>query len=118
MGPGCDIYSLGVMLYQLRTGRVPFQGDLLQVLSQIAVDNPKPPSTYRKEIDQQLDRICLKAMAKKPENRFSSMAEFAKYLATAAKAPAEQKSTAAAKGKNEIEQLFGQPGQHERPTQP
>jgi len=81
MGAGCDIYSLGVILYQLLTGSVPFQGDLLAVLSQIALEKPQPPSATRPELSLELDAICLKALEKNPQDRFQSMEEFASALA-------------------------------------
>lgn len=80
MGPGCDIYSLGVMLYELLTGRVPFVGDLLALVSQVTLDPPLPPSQRRPELDSRLDAICLNALAKKPADRFASMQEFADAL--------------------------------------
>ncbi len=117
MGPGCDIYSLGVILYQMLTGRVPFTGDLLAVISQIALDDPKPPSNHRPELDHQLNQICLKAMAKKVADRFSSMGEFAKHLTRYLKSQMAQSGVAessSTKGKNEIDELFGEAVAFER----
>ncbi len=81
IGPACDIYSLGVILYQLLTGKVPFEGDVLAVLNQIATDTPRPPSALRTEIDEQLDTICGKAMEKEAADRFGSMRDFHDALA-------------------------------------
>lgn len=80
MGPGCDIYSLGVMFYEILTGRLPFTGDAMAMLAQILTEQPPPPSKIKPEIDPPLEQICLKAMAKKPEERYGSMAEFAAAL--------------------------------------
>ncbi|MEZ6081313.1 MAG: serine/threonine-protein kinase [Pirellulaceae bacterium] len=80
VGPSADIYSLGVILFELLTGRLPFTGSILTVYSQIVVEAPPRPSCIRSGIDPELEAICLKAMAKDPRERFESMAEFAESL--------------------------------------
>ncbi len=80
IGPGCDIYSLGVIMYELLTGRVPFEGPEAFVLGQILFVEPAPPSTYRADLEPQLEAICLKAIAKSLDQRYATMGELAMAL--------------------------------------
>ncbi len=80
-----DIYSLGVVLYQLLTKQKPFTGPPRMLLKQVAEDDPPEPRSIRPEIPIDLQTICTKAMAKLPGDRFKSAVEFAadlrRYLA-------------------------------------
>ncbi len=79
--PETDLYSAGVVLFELLTGQLPFGGaTLIALFYNIAHTLPEPPSHLRPEIPEELDRICLKAMAKQPEERYRSAEEFAADL--------------------------------------
>jgi serine/threonine protein kinase len=82
IGPATDIYSLGVVLFQMLAGRLPFQGSLTAVLRQIGSDPPPLPSLFNQSLskDSPLEQICLKMIAKLPEDRFASMNEAAAAL--------------------------------------
>jgi serine/threonine protein kinase len=80
IGPACDIYSLGVILYEMLTGIVPFHGDMLALAMQVVADPPAPPSRRRAAIDSKLDAVCLKALEKNPADRWPTMAAFADGL--------------------------------------
>jgi hypothetical protein len=81
MGPGCDIYALGVILYQLLTGRLPFEGSMAEVLGQIVTQQPPAPSKYRAGLDPRLDAVCLKALSKRVPDRYGSMRDLGAALA-------------------------------------
>jgi formylglycine-generating enzyme required for sulfatase activity len=80
LGPATDVYSLGVLLYQLLTGHLPFEGPPLAVYDQVLHAVPQTPSALCKSLEPWLDRVCMKALAKKPAERYLSMKEFASAL--------------------------------------
>jgi len=79
-----DIYSLGVVMYQLLTGQLPFQAsNNFSMMYQITSVEPQPPSSLRPEIPPALDRIVRKAMHKELEQRYQTWDEFSYDLAEA-----------------------------------
>ncbi|BBM82627.1 serine/threonine-protein kinase [Candidatus Uabimicrobium amorphum] len=81
----CDIYALGVVFYLLIVGKPPYDANTFPaLLRKISEGKAKPPHLVRKEIPEEISRICMRAIAKKKKDRYSSAQRFAKDLENAA----------------------------------
>jgi len=83
-----DIYAVGVIMYELATGRVPFTGtNYLSIISQVLNDDPRPPRELRPELSDELEAIILKALAKDSDQRYQSTGEMLADLSVLADDP-------------------------------
>lgn len=87
-----DLYSAGVLLYQLLTGEKPFEGSVTAIMHKVLNVEPPAPSALSVSATPALDAIVRRAMAKRPEDRFASARDFAAALRVA-ETPAETDAT-------------------------
>ncbi len=81
VGAAADVYGTGAILYHVLTGKPPFSGkETFALIVDVLNEPPVPPSRVREGCPRELDAVCLKALAKKPERRYATAAELAADL--------------------------------------
>jgi WD40 repeat protein/serine/threonine protein kinase len=81
VGPACDVYALGAILYEMMTGRPPFRAaTALETLEQLRTEEPIAPRRLHRQLPRELETICLKCLEKSPAKRYATAGQLAEDL--------------------------------------
>lgn len=99
-----DLYSLGVIMFELMTGRLPFLAEHpVHMMKQVLHDEPPLPSSFNKLVSSALDAICLRCLRKEPADRFGTVGEFRQALRLARLAPRSSRLPSASSAEKKAE---------------
>jgi formylglycine-generating enzyme required for sulfatase activity/predicted Ser/Thr protein kinase len=80
LGPACDIYSLGAILFEMLAGRVPFTGTVATIFARLLTEEAPSVAEFRRDVDPKIEAVCRKALARRPNDRYHGMRRMARDL--------------------------------------